>query len=122
MAKKGEIAFEFVDDLTKETKPYWIRDIAHLREHSQELGLVELQPWDVDFVKENLRSTLFGIDDETTRPYFPIQRVFEGLFKLVKEVFGLVVVEKKIEEVWHPEVRFYEIFSRITRRVYKAYI
>ena len=113
MAKKGEIAFEFVDDLTRETKPYWIRDIAHLKEHSQELGLVDLQPWDVDFVKENLRSTLFGIDDETTRPYFPIQRVFEGLFKLVEEVFGLVVIEKKIEEVWHPEVRFYEIFSRI---------
>ncbi|SVB59711.1 uncharacterized protein METZ01_LOCUS212565, partial [marine metagenome] len=31
MAKKGEIACEFVDDLTRETKPYWIRDIAHLR-------------------------------------------------------------------------------------------
>ena len=111
MAKKGETAFEFVGELTKQTRPYWERDVALLEDHGRRLGLEKLEPWDIDFVKENLRSTLFGIDDEVTRPYFPIQRVIDGLFKLVEEVFGLVVVEKKIREVWHPEVRFYEVLK-----------
>jgi len=116
MAKTGGVAFGFVDGLTEETEPYWKRDVAQLKEHALGMGLEDLQPWDVDFVKEDLKSTLFGIDDEITRPYFPIQRVLEGLFKLVEEVFGLVVVEKEIEEIWHPDVGFYEIFSKDSNR------
>tara|TARA_B110001454_G_scaffold219085_1_gene249824 strand:- start:2346 stop:4388 length:2043 start_codon:yes stop_codon:yes gene_type:complete len=112
MAKTGKVAFDFIDGLTQETEPYWERDIAQLKEHALGMGLVDLQPWDLDFVKENLKSTLFGIDDEVTRPYFPIRRVVEGLFQLVEEVFEIVVTEKVIEEIWHPEVRFYEIFSK----------
>ena len=112
MAKTGGVAFGFVDGLTQETEPYWKRDVAQLQEHALGMGLEDLQPWDVDFVKEDLKSTLFGIDDEVTRPYFPIQRVLEGLFKLVEEVFGLMVVEKEIEETWHPDVSYYEIFSK----------
>ncbi len=112
MAKKGETAFKFVSGLTNETKPYWDRDVALLKKHGHVLGLDDLQPWDIDFVREDLRSALFGIDDEITRPYFPIDRVMEGLFKLVEEVFGLLVVEKKISEVWHPEVKFYEVSKK----------
>ena len=110
MAKTGERAFGFVEDMTGRTRPYWERDLADLREHASVLGLSGLEPWDVAFVGESLRRARFEIDDEVVRPYFPLDRVLDGMFEVVHRVFGLVVREQTIPEVWHPDVRCYELF------------
>ena len=55
MAKTGERAFGFVEDMTQRTRPYWERDLADLREHASLRGLSELEPWDGAFVAESLR-------------------------------------------------------------------
>ena len=109
MAKSGARALEFERDMVELTRPYWERDTEALREHAHALGLDRLRPWDVAFVSENLRLREYEVDDEMLRPYFPLDAVMEGLFEIVRRVFGLVVAERPIEEVWHPDVRFYEI-------------
>ena len=73
------------------------------------MGLSELEPWDTAYVSESLRRARFDIDDEVVRPYFPLDRVLDGMFAVVHRVFGLVVREEKIPEVWHPDVRYYEL-------------
>ena len=110
MAKTGVRAFGFVEDMTQRTRPYWERDLAELREHAAALGLSGVEPWDVAFVSESLRRARFDIDDEVVRPYFPLDRVLDGMFEVVRRVFGLVVREQKIPEVWHPDVHHYELF------------
>ena len=109
MAKTGERAFGFVEDMTQRTRPYWERDLAELREHASVLGLSEVEPWDTDFVGESLRRARFDIDDEVIRPYFPLDRVLGGMFEVARRVFGLVVRERRIPEVWHPDVHYYEL-------------
>jgi len=110
MAKTGERAFGFVEDMTQRTRPYWERDLVDLREHASVLGLSELEPWDAAFVSESLRRARFDIDDEVIRPYFPLDRVLDGMFEVARRVFGLVVREQRIPEVWHPDVHYYELF------------
>jgi len=110
MAKTGERAFGFVEDMTQRTRPYWERDLAELREHASVLGLSEVEPWDTAFVSESLRRARFDIDDEVMRPYFPLDRVLDGMFEVARRVFGLVVREQNIPEVWHPDVHYYELF------------
>ena len=110
MAKTGERAFGFVEDMTQRTRPYWERDLADLREHASVLGLSEVEPWDTAFVSESLRRARFDIDDEVIRPYFPLDRVLDGMFEVARRVFGLVVREQRIPEVWHPDVHYYELF------------
>ena len=110
MAKTGERAFGFVEDMTQRTRPYWERDLAELREHASVLGLSEVEPWDTAFVGESLRRARFDIDDEAIRPYFPLDRVLDGMFEVARRVFGLVVREQSIPEVWHPDVHYYELF------------
>ncbi|MFC1660151.1 M3 family metallopeptidase [Gemmatimonadota bacterium] len=109
MAKSGEAAVAFEEDLVARTLPYWQRDLAQLRDHASSLGLEVLKPWDVAFVAESLRMARYDIDDEALRPYFPLERVLDGLFQLTSRIFGLTVTEEPISEVWHPDVRYYQV-------------
>ncbi|MSR36020.1 MAG: M3 family peptidase, partial [Gemmatimonadetes bacterium] len=109
MVKSGALALAFEHDMTGLTRAYWERDVADLRAHAVELGLDQLAPWDVTYVQESLRRKDYDIDDEALRPYFPLERVMDGLFGIVQRVFGLTVMAKPNEQVWHPDVRYYEI-------------
>ncbi len=109
MAKNGETALRFVEDLTGRTRPYWERDVDELRAHARDSGIDGLRPWDVAWLAEDLRRARFEIDDEILRPYFPLGRALEGLFEVARRIFGVRVEERRIEEVWHPDVRFYDL-------------
>ncbi len=111
MAGTGARAIEFEADLVELTRPYWERDVAELREHAAELGIADLQPWDAAFVTEHLRKRRYDIDDEALRPYFPLEKVLDGMFEIVRRTFGFRIAERDIEEVWHEDVHFYEIFD-----------
>jgi len=111
MARTGARAIAFERDMTERTRPYWRHDIEDLRAHANELGLDEMEPWDVAWVTERLRRERYDIDDEELRPYFPLDQVLAGLFEIVRRTFGFRVEERTIEEVWHPDVRYYEIFA-----------
>lgn len=111
MAGSGARATEFERDLVERTRPYWVRDVDDLKAHAATLGIDELQPWDVSFVSEDLRRSRYDIDDEAMRPYFPLGRVLDGMFEIVHRTFGFRIVETAIKEVWHEDVRFYEIFD-----------
>jgi oligopeptidase A len=97
MARSGEQAMAFEEDLVERTRPYHERDVAELQAHARTLGLDPLEPWD--------------IDDEDLRPYFPLPRVLDGLFEIVRRTFGFRIEERSIEEIWHPDVRYFEIFD-----------
>lgn len=109
MARSGARAHAFEWNMVERTRPYWTRDVAHLKEFADTLGLDALEPWDVAFVMERLRKERYDIDDEALRPYFPLDRVQAGLFEIVRRTFGFEVAERPIDEVWHPDVRFYEL-------------
>lgn len=109
MARSGAGAAAFEEDLVRRTRRYWESDLALLTEHARDLGLDPLEPWDVAFVAESLRKARYDISDELLRPYFPLPAVMDGLFGLVSRVFGLSVTERPIREIWHSDVRFYEV-------------
>jgi len=111
MAKSGARATAFEQDMAERTRPYWERDVEELRAHAAALGLEALEPWDVSFVMERLRKEQYDLDDEELRPYFPLEQVLAGLFEIVHRTFGFRVEERPIEEIWHPDVRYYEIFA-----------
>jgi oligopeptidase A len=111
MARTGARAIAFERDMTERTRPYWRRDIEDLRTHARALGLDEMEPWDVAWVTERLRKERYDIDDEELRPYFPLDQVLAGLFEIVRRTFGFRVEERTIEETWHRDVRYYDIFA-----------
>jgi oligopeptidase A len=105
----SERALSFEYDLTERTRPFWEREVEDLIAHAKELGIDRLEPWDTAFVAERLRSARYEIDDEALRPYFPLDRVLEGMYEIARRLFGITVTERRIDEVWHLEVGFYDI-------------
>jgi oligopeptidase A len=111
MARSGSGAMGFLEDLVERTRPYWARDLAELEAHAAQLGLDRLRPWDVAFVQESLRKARYDLDEEALRPYFPLERVLEGMFEMAHRLFGLTVKAVEREERWHPDVQYYEIWD-----------
>lgn len=111
MAGSGARASAFEAELVERTRPYWARDVAEIRAHAETMGLGELRPWDTSFVTERLRKERYDIDDEAMRPYFPLTQVLDGMYEIVRRTFGFRIAEREIAEVWHGDVRFYEIFD-----------
>ena len=117
MAKTAEHAMAFERDLVERTRPFWVRDASELRTAAKKLDIDDLEPWDSAYVAEKLRKERYDIDDETLRPYFALPQVLEGMFEIVYMTFGFKVAERDIGEVWHPDVRYYEIFDELGEKV-----
>ena len=117
MARTLQRASEFEWDLVERTRPHWTRDVEALQGHASRLGLDGLEPWDVAYVTEKLRRERYDIDDEELRPWLPLEQVLAGLFEIVRRTFGYRVEERPIAEVWHPDVRYYEIYDESDTQV-----
>lgn len=109
MVKSGSAALAFVRDLTERTVPYFRQEIAELTALADTLGLKPMAPWDLLYVIEKLRKAKYDLDEEELRPYFPLPQVLAGLFEITRRLFGIKVTERPITQVWHPEVKFYDI-------------
>jgi oligopeptidase A len=123
MAGSGARALAFEEDLTRRTRPHWEREMAEMEAFARgELGLDRLEPWDTAFVGERMRRARYDLDEEELRPYFPLGRVQEGLFEVARRLFGVVLTERAVEEVWHPEVRFYDVHDEEGERLGGFYV
>ncbi|VFP79742.1 oligopeptidase A [Candidatus Erwinia haradaeae] len=70
-----------------------------------------LKPWDITFISEKQKQDLYHLADEQIRLYFPEHRVLNGLFEIVNRIYGIKVKERYNIEVYHKDVRFFEIFD-----------
>ncbi len=117
MAGSGARARAFVEELAQRTRPFWERDVRALQAYGEELGIRTLEPWDIPFLIERMRREELEVDQEEVREYFPLDRVIGGLFRITERLFGLRVNETPIEEVWHPDVRYYELWDESGTRL-----
>ncbi len=134
MAKNGRSAMRFIEDLHERVKDAFQRETNELQEYradNSHQAADVLQPWEVAYWGERQRKAKYDFDEEELRPYFPLGKVLSGMFQLAEQVFDLRFVERPAVyiapgqeweghistqpgqpgpvEVWHPEVKFYEV-------------
>jgi len=115
MARRGERAFEFLEDLRAKTEARFREENRELNQFRRSLegdAAGEMQPWDVAYYAEKQRAALYDFDEEALRPYFPAERVTAGLFELVQRLYGIRVAERNGVPGWDPSVRYYEIHDQ----------
>ncbi len=108
MAHSGARALQFVEDLKVKTDPFYEKENAALEQFAER----RLHPWDIGYYAEKQRRTLYDFDEEQLRPFFPAERVVDGMFAIVERLYGVQVKRRDDVAVWHPDVRYYEVCDR----------
>jgi oligopeptidase A len=112
MAKNGSRAQAFLEDLNEKTKKRFDEENRELRDFAG----IDLQPWDIAYYAEKLRAKLYEFDEEELRPYFPADRVMQGMFEIFGRILGIRVAPVSDEQGvglpgWDPDVRSYAIYD-----------
>ncbi|MGD9834389.1 MAG: M3 family metallopeptidase [Piscinibacter sp.] len=109
MAESPQQVIQFLRDLAARARPGAERDLAELRAFARdELGIADLQAWDLPFASERLKEKRYAFSDQEVKPYFVQERVLDGLFRIVETLFE-VRIRADEAPVWHPSVRFFRI-------------
>jgi oligopeptidase A len=112
MAGSGAEANRFLADLRAKTLPYFHRENTALEAFSYDAAGSRngaLQPWDIAYYAEKQRAALYEFDEEQLRPYFPVDSVLDGLFEIVKRLYGVRVVPPSDLPVWDDSVLTFEL-------------
>ncbi|MDR2207856.1 MAG: M3 family metallopeptidase [Azoarcus sp.] len=109
MADSPEQALAFLRELGAKAKPFAERDLAELKTFArEELGLDSLEPWDIAWASEKLRVNRYAYSDQEVKQYFPEPRVLDGLFAVIRQLYGVEITADEAP-VWHEDVRFFRI-------------
>jgi len=112
MAESPEQVLTFLNDLAQRSRPQALRELEALRNFARETaGLSDFHAWDIGYYGEKLRRHRYQISQDELRPYFPETRVIPGLFSVVERLYGVKISATEHMEVWHPDVRCYEILE-----------
>jgi oligopeptidase A len=128
MAKTGDIALRFIENLHARIRPAFLAEHLQLREYKAAKSgqaATLLEPWEVGYWAEKQRKENYDFDEEALRPYFPVDGVMVGMFEIASRLFGITIRElktafsdsrlnDKLVETWHPECKFYEIHDSKT--------
>jgi oligopeptidase A len=128
MAKAGATALQFTERLHTRVKQAFDREVVELQEYKADQtgsDVKLLEPWEIAYWSEKRRQERYDFDSEELRPYFPVDGVLAGMFKLAERLFDIRIIEKpsvfypvgedpemsedSAVEVWHPEVKLYEV-------------
>ena len=111
MARTTEEVMNFLQDLAQRAKPQAQLELDELEAFARERYAVEdLESWDIPYYSEKLRQHRYDISQEDLKPYFPHNRVIQGMFEVIGRLFDVRIAEASGPvDTWHPDVRFYEI-------------
>jgi len=126
MAGSGAKALNFIEDIQARAAAPFQRECRELEEYKAretQSPVSVLKSWEFGYWAERLRKAEHDFDDELLRPYFPMDKVIAGLFELCGKIYGIRVQERPqgSVEVWHPEVRFYEVHDEAGRHLGSFY-
>ncbi len=112
MAETPEKVHEFLNELLEKAKPAAEREFKELENFAKELDQIDrLEKWDSAYYSEKLKQKLFNLDDEKLKPYFKLENVIAGVFKVAEKLYGLQFEEVFDIDKYHSDVKTYRIFD-----------
>ncbi len=112
MAETPEKVHEFLSELLEKAKPAAEREFTQLEDFAKELDNIDqLQKWDSSYYSEKLKQKLFSLDDEQLKPYFKLENVIAGVFKVAEKLFDLRFEEVYDIDKYHEDVKTYRVYD-----------
>ncbi|MGB5377992.1 M3 family metallopeptidase [Muriicola sp.] len=112
----------FLDELLEKAKPAAVIEFDELKDFAFQIdGIKELYKWDGSYYAEKLKQQRFNLDDEKLKPYFKLEKVIDGVFKIAHSLYGLSFNEVDDVETYHKDVKTYEVTDKDGRNVALLY-
>ncbi|CAK9828731.1 Probable cytosolic oligopeptidase A [Anthophora retusa] len=87
-------------------------EIKEIHAFASERGLTgPLQHWDIAYWGRQLFNAVHKYKEDDVNNYFPLPKVLCGLFELIEMLFDVKIIESKKSDIWHKDVRFFDIFD-----------
>ncbi len=113
MATDPEQVLSFLHDLADRSLGVARQELDELREFAaEEGGIADLQAWDVAYYSEKLKQQRYSLSEEELRPWFPVDRVLEGMFEVVRRLYGINIEQQEDVDLWEKSVRLFRITDR----------
>ncbi|SEQ71162.1 peptidyl-dipeptidase Dcp [Hyunsoonleella jejuensis] len=110
MAETPENVQKFLNELLEKAKPAAEREFKNLKSFAKDSdGIEQLQKWDGAYYSEKLKQKLFNLDDEKLKPYFKLENVINGSFKIAEKLFDLHFEEIDTIDKYHEDVLTYKV-------------
>lgn len=123
MARSGAAALAFVTKLKDALAPAFARENEALAAFARDGGQVEpLAAWDVAYWAERQRRALYAFDEETLRPYHPLDAVLKGLFDIAKSLYGVTIAPDPAAPTWHEDATAWSVHDEQGARLGAFYL
>ncbi len=113
MAETPEKVNAFLQQLHEASRPFAQKDMEEVKAFAKSRGFSEtLERWDWSYWSEKLKNERYGFDEQAVKPYFKLENVIGGVFELAHRLYGITFKESKDMQVYHPDVKVYEVFDK----------
>jgi peptidyl-dipeptidase Dcp len=112
MAETPERVMAFLEDLLEPSRKAALRDVASVQNFTDRNGGPgPLQAWDFQYYAEKLKEEIFAFNEEEIRPYFQLEKVIDGVFKVAERLYGLRFQPSAGFPTYHPDVKVFEVYQ-----------
>jgi peptidyl-dipeptidase Dcp len=113
MAKTPENAYALLDQLWKPALEKAKAEEADIKKIMNAEGIAgEVQPYDWRYYTEKIRKERYDLDEQEIKPYFSLENVRQGIFKVTENLYGLQYKELKDVPKYHEDVTVWEVSEK----------
>lgn len=114
MAGSRETVDGFLAELLAPTKEQAVADYRQVVEYAagQPGSPADFMPWDLSYYDEKYKTEKYAINQELIKPYLKLENVEAGSFMLAERLFGITFKYNPEIQVYHPDVKAYEVFDK----------
>jgi len=111
MVQGAAAARRFVEGVAGLARAQAEREYALLLAAKRELNpaATRVAPHEVRYLTERVKRARHDFDSQSVRPYFPYERVEQGVLDTTARLFGVTIQRDTSAEVWHPDVRAFQV-------------
>ena len=123
MAATAGTASDFIDRIVAASGQKAADDYRQLvdRKKRDDPAASSVEAWETGYYTEQVRQTDYKFDSQAVRPYFPYERVRDGVFAVTERLFGLQLTRAQGVPTWHPSVEVFDVLEQ-GRRVGRVYL
>src|SRR5262245_12492354 len=113
MVASGANASQFIDRIVAASGPKAEREYRAILERKRQdvPNATQVNSWEKTYYAELVRKSSYSFDSQSVRPYFPFDRVKQGLLDVTSKLFGVTYRRIANAPVWDPSVEAYEMLE-----------